>query len=150
MFRVILLVSLMMVVFMAYGCSEEPLTTEDESILSAPKSASLPHDGGCVSYCARSELQVWNGAEWEPFDFNGDGKIQSCHKEINGFLVGGEPYYEGQCHKAVDPITGVPACPEYDGRCILTTDYVLYGGPVSGPEQGDVACVLQHGKDTHK
>jgi hypothetical protein len=113
-------------------------------IVRAEKSPSLPHDGGCVAYCARARLSVWNGEEWVAPDLNGDGKVQFCHKEIRGFLgPDGEPVYEDQCHKAVDPNTGEPICPEFEGRCILIEDYEAFGGSVPGPNPGDVACVLQ-------
>lgn len=123
MSRVVLLASLIMVVLVAYGCSDEPLTMEDSTTAALapgnPGSPADPHDGGCTAYCARAWLPNWVGTETGIVgDFNNDGKIQSC-------LV------ETQCNRP-----GAVGCPADGDVCERDPDDPLY-------------CELVHGPDTH-
>jgi len=123
--------------------AENPLTEESEIPMapSANNSGALPHDGGCVAYCARAIVYMYVGepgkevavddpnfqeADWAPLDVDGDGSPESCHKE-------------NMCLK-------LPPgdCPEVDGdgdgipdRCVLAGDGLGFW------------CRLMHGKDTH-
>jgi hypothetical protein len=98
---------------------------------------SLPHDGGCVSYCARAVVHVlqggdwWDEDNWIPLDADGDGKLETCLREV--------PSGTQMCHKM-----GPPGCPEIDEdgdgvyeRCVLPKDGVGFW------------CRLMNGKDTH-
>jgi hypothetical protein len=75
----------------------------DSGIMILDKRGSLPHDGGCASYCARAVLHVYSGdlgtevpeghedfdlSLWVPWDVNEDGKIQSCLRESMAFPGG--------------------------------------------------------------
>ncbi len=123
MSRVILLVSLIMVILMAYGCSDEPLVTEGDTTVALapgnPGSPADPHDGGCAAYCARAWLPNWVGTETGIVgDYNNDGKVQSCLAET-------------QCNR---PGPGV--CPADEGVCMRDPGHPLY-------------CELMHGPNTH-
>jgi hypothetical protein len=117
---------------MLWGCGEAPYPTDTDSVAEVlNKRGALPHDGGCVSYCARSIVYVFLGeagtelpldlTKWVPFDANADGKIQSCLAEKWG--PNGEHCIE------FGPQPNLLGCPEFDvdgdgigDRCVLPGD----------------------------
>jgi len=144
--RIMITASLFIIALVFFSYSNASGPTEQArgiSLASGGNNGALPHDGRCVSYCARSivyslkpgatEVSIkdpaFNEADWEPCDANGDGKIETCLKE-------------NMCQKWAP---GSDGCPEVDSdgdgvfdRCVLPGDGLGFW------------CRLMNGQNTHK
>ena len=104
------------------------------SMVAHAEKGSLPHNGGCASYCARAVIHRLGPDGWVPLDANGDGTVQHCLHESMYMTDPAQPV----CIKAY-AADGLPGCPEVrnEKRCVL-------------PEDGwGLWCKLMHGQDTH-
>jgi hypothetical protein len=93
----------------------------------ADKPPGVPHEGGCVAYCARAVLyEDFDGdGEWVPWDYDENGEAERCLREFF-------PGVEQMCHHM-----GAPICPEVGDRCARPDDGLGFW------------CRLMHGKDSH-
>jgi hypothetical protein len=119
---VLLLVSLLLVVLSA-------------SAVMADQPSGVPHDGACVSYCARAIIHLFvapdpanpdqgrdDPANWVPLDINQDGKVENCVRESRHVGGQGSMCIHSGTEAGGDP--WAPGCPEAIGlrRCALPQD----------------------------
>lgn len=101
----------------------------------------LPHDGGCASYCARAVIYIEDENGWVPFDYNENGVVETCLREVDSAGVTDPTEDDVMCHKMAGGMCPEVASdsgqPEAFDRCAAPSDNMGFW------------CRLMHGKDTH-